>query len=364
MSLDRFERLERFTPLFEAPTPSFERFLRRRDRKRRNQRIAAGVVGVAVFLAPILIVMSSGPLERDNTPGVTQLTSVSDEPAPVGIVGLPPEDATPSSPARGELVFSFMFGHGDGDPGRFHVHVYEDGRLIRQRLGDVPGGVDYPDEPTGLVEQRLTPEGVELLRAEVLATGLVGRDLHLSALHGLRFGGITFVDGGRTVDVTWGDVGLDDVDQVAPTEEQARALERLDVRLGELSSWLPRSAWVELEPKPFVPSRYSICYETVPGVGLDRVLGSLPQSAEVLLRPLDRTHEVSDRFGPTGTGFEIWCSTMATDDARPLAGILDEANTAHSVIRDVFGLRYEFGRRDPDEADVTVTIEPMLPDER
>ena len=41
---ERFDVLERFERLLEAPEPSFEGFLRLRDRKRRNQRIVAGVV--------------------------------------------------------------------------------------------------------------------------------------------------------------------------------------------------------------------------------------------------------------------------------------------------------------------------------
>ena len=59
MSNDRFHVLDRLAPLFEAPEPSFEAFLRRRDRKRRNQRISAGVVGIGVFVAAIWIVTSS-----------------------------------------------------------------------------------------------------------------------------------------------------------------------------------------------------------------------------------------------------------------------------------------------------------------
>jgi hypothetical protein len=66
---DRFDVLERFAPLFEVPEPSFEGFLRRRDRKRRNQRIAAGVVGIAVFLASIWIVTNS-PFDQTQTPAV------------------------------------------------------------------------------------------------------------------------------------------------------------------------------------------------------------------------------------------------------------------------------------------------------
>jgi Tol biopolymer transport system component len=70
MSSSRFDVLERLAPLFEAPEPSFERFLRRRDRKRRNQRIAAGVAGIAVFLAAVWIVTTGGPFDRTRTPAV------------------------------------------------------------------------------------------------------------------------------------------------------------------------------------------------------------------------------------------------------------------------------------------------------
>ena len=55
-----------------APPPDLqlERVLRRRDRKRRNQRIAAGVVGIAVFVAAVWIVTSVGSLDRTQ-PAVT-----------------------------------------------------------------------------------------------------------------------------------------------------------------------------------------------------------------------------------------------------------------------------------------------------
>jgi hypothetical protein len=342
------------------PTDPFERMLRRRDRRRRNQRIAAGVVGVAVFVAAIWIVTSGSPVDRSITPGVTGPTDASGEPAPVGLVGLPPEDLAPSSPARGDLVFGFLFGHGSGDPGRFGVNVYQDGRVIRERLGDVPGGVDYPDEATGLVEQRLTPEGVELLRSEVLSTGLVDHDLHFTGLYGLRFGWIEFVDGDRIVDVTWGDDGLDDVERVAPTEEQADALERLDVRLGNLASWLPASAWADQEPQPFVPSRYSVCYETLQvGEGLEATLDSLPQAAADFLRPLDRTHQRIRPAAPFGTSLDLWCSTVSTDEARALTQILDDAGIPSSS--DVFGLVYRTSDREP--VRVQVSFEPVLPHE-
>ena len=54
-SNETLERVARRIPILE---PACERMLRRRDRKRRNQRIAAGVVGIAIFVAAVWIVTS------------------------------------------------------------------------------------------------------------------------------------------------------------------------------------------------------------------------------------------------------------------------------------------------------------------
>ena len=62
--------LERGVGGATPPPDGFERMLRRRDRRRRNQRIAAGVVGIAVFLAAIWIVTSVGSFDRTQ-PAVT-----------------------------------------------------------------------------------------------------------------------------------------------------------------------------------------------------------------------------------------------------------------------------------------------------
>ena len=55
------------------PAPdAFERVLARRDRKRRNQRVAAGVFGIAVFalaMAGGIRLMSSEPLPTDQPAG-------------------------------------------------------------------------------------------------------------------------------------------------------------------------------------------------------------------------------------------------------------------------------------------------------
>jgi hypothetical protein len=71
MNDDRFDVLDRFESLFVAPEASFEGLVRRRSRKRRNQRFRAGAVGIAVFVAAIWIVTSGGAFDRTQTPGAS-----------------------------------------------------------------------------------------------------------------------------------------------------------------------------------------------------------------------------------------------------------------------------------------------------
>jgi hypothetical protein len=60
--------LERESRRFIQSGGAFERLAERRDRKRRNQRITAGVVGIAVFVAAVWIVTTAGSFDRTTTP--------------------------------------------------------------------------------------------------------------------------------------------------------------------------------------------------------------------------------------------------------------------------------------------------------
>src|SRR4249919_4125075 len=62
--------LERESQRFIQQDGAFERLRRRRDRKRRNQRIAAGVVGIAVFVAAVWIVTTGGSFHNAQMPAV------------------------------------------------------------------------------------------------------------------------------------------------------------------------------------------------------------------------------------------------------------------------------------------------------
>jgi hypothetical protein len=319
---------------------------------------AIGVAVVASILGALGGQKATTPADETptsaQTPVATGPTIAPDGADRVGLVGLAPKGATPSLPKQGELVLDFAFGHTLGDQGRFNLFMYADGRLIWQRIGDYSRTDEYANS-TGFLERRLTPEGVELVRAAVISTGLVDHDLHLESGQGLYYGRIDFRTGDRLVHVTWGsNVGPDDVARTMPTPEQASALQRLDVLLADPASWLPASAWEDPDITAYVPSGYSVCYQGEQGVGLSRVLASLPPSAEDLLRNQDRTRgEYTNLLGP----FVYWCSDLTNEEARALARILDDAGL--NGFEDVFGLRYgETG-----VTEVSLDFAPLLPHE-
>ena len=73
--------LERESRRFIQQDRAFERLVHRRDRKRRNKRIAAGIVGIAVFVAAVWIVTTGGSFNR------TQQPAIQPTPSPTAIPG-------------------------------------------------------------------------------------------------------------------------------------------------------------------------------------------------------------------------------------------------------------------------------------
>jgi hypothetical protein len=71
---DLQELLDREARLVDAAPDALGSVLRRRDRKRRNERIAARVVGIAVFVAAVWIVTSGGAFDRTQRPANEQST--------------------------------------------------------------------------------------------------------------------------------------------------------------------------------------------------------------------------------------------------------------------------------------------------
>ncbi len=274
MNRDRFDVLERFARLLEAPEPSFEGFQRRRDRKHRNKRVAAGVVGIAVFVAAVWIMRDVALLDRTQTPvvpgggttGPAETEPNEASPDEWDGHGLPPEGTALSTPVKGqpilvqdyegeELLGEKIVRCPTGCPKWYHTHlvVYADGRVLWWNSLR-PGGGDY------VLERRLTPKGVDLVRSGV---------------------------------------------------EPAVHLYESD---------LPDSAWAEAEARPYAPPRYSVCFvisrpdgENVPSAtDVVRAMDLLPAPANALLRGND-----PDPLHPG-------CVVVSTQDARAFSDILSE----------------------------------------
>jgi hypothetical protein len=284
----------------------FDDVIRRRDRKRRNQRIAAGVVGIGMFAAAILFVTTGGALDQTQTE-VVPAGGGSTEPALTGptsypsadFVGVPPEGAEPSSPEEGKLVDRFHEIHAGW------VYVYADGRVISWSEGipasPDPEGFPGSPKPAGFREQRLTLEGVELVRSGDLTP------------------------------------------------------EELFLRPGKV----PASAWEDSTMRPYVPSRYAVCLGDLDGLELDQFLRFLPAAAGDLLRGREQVFDV----GMPGGYARSECFGITTEEARALDEILTDTGFYRGATAP--GRGYE--RWSPDMAAdptrvVYAAFRPILPD--
>ena len=249
-----------------------------------------------------------------------------------GFIGLPPEGATPSSPETGELVLS-AYGLGGGS--RTRLWVYADGRVISQRLfGGGPAPPEGANEiSSGFLEQRLTIEGVERMRAEAISTGFFAHDSYLSLGDGPCFNFIEVMNGDRLVSVTWHGSQCPPMPGVAnatetATKEQERGLLDLVGRLTNPTTWLPASAWQEHESRAYVPSRFAIDFGARPEtLEPSRILALLPDSAEELLGAKPRTrlrHAYGGHGGKTRVVYD-YTSEVTVEEARTLAEALDRA---------------------------------------
>ena len=158
--------VERAAEQFRLPEGSFEQLVRRRDRKRRNQRIAAGVVGIAVFVAAVWIVTSGLSFDRTQTPAATgpaeaigpvpetdyllDLDTTEMTPLPESIAGNQPDGRGSSneyaaSPDGSRLAYAEV-----GDNGESQIFVANlDGTGVEQVTHDLEAAFSPAWSPDG-----------------------------------------------------------------------------------------------------------------------------------------------------------------------------------------------------------------------
>lgn len=258
-------------------------------------RRAAGVVVLLLLilaLAATALIAGGRPLQRDVDEIVTQRGFV------VPFIGLPPEGTTPSSPETGQLLLSF-YGRMNITEDVHGIWVYADGRIIWRRSLDshvTPEarrrGFGVAEPTRAVIEQRLTPEGVELLRSEAISTGLSGLRPGRSCPGPVYWAVLAVRVGDDLVSDAW------------CNPESAG-------RLAEFASWLPASAWADQRIGGYVPYRYGVCTDPT-------VVDQLPEAIRNLLQ--SRATPITQPDSDPGCVYEV-----TTDDARAIAAALDEA---------------------------------------
>jgi hypothetical protein len=229
----------------------------------------------------------------------------------VGFIGLPPVGAVPSDPTRTELLEIFWRPRHGGPFYQGAAFLYADGRLIWNEY--VRNASAW--RSTGWLEQRLTPSGIELVRA------LAGR----------------------------------------PETDEFRVLDPAG-----LPAQLPNHAWIDSTVRPYVPSGFAACLHLAnadatspyaePDMTLEERLGALPRAVADLLRDRPLAVKTSGAYGDTG------CLELDVADARLLDTALREAGFDGGPDR--FMLRYGIVLDEMEGGTWTLGVwfEPVLPD--
>jgi hypothetical protein len=201
-----------------------------------------------------------------------------------------------------------------------------------------------------------------------------GEDLELSLDVAGPCRGLLWVpDGERHTLVDYGCAAGGGPDRRAATEEQTRALVRLEELLADPQSALPTSAWQDQTVRAYVPSRYGICLfdsdpndigpattgpgepdlPPDPGPLVEQLLSLLPAPAAEVLRGTETV---------TGVHTASQCRVVTTDEARLLDQALTDAGAERSDSSTPPVLGYHLDYPGQDGAGIGIQFEPLLPD--
>ena len=345
------EALERHEREVPTPNPLEAHLVVARTRRRQVlNAVGAGFIALAIALGAA---GGLGAILRADAPE----PAIPPTPAPPTSlftpVGFPPPGIGPSTPVTGRSVVSFysedVHSVGTGEPDeveRTVVDVYADGRLVwsrcvfeawtggrRQRAdedGCSPGSLAGPEGSagTGWVEQRITPEAVELLRNELLSTGLFERDFESVTTNSTEL--VDYLSAEVEGPSQRLNVRADyqSLDFNPPTPDVEAGLQHVQDIFLDLEAWLPATAWEETEVTAIVPPAYTFWFkqgrnaETVirDAISLEVVLleaDELPPPADELLTrkgcdvvTLDEARAVIEGFEAVGITASIEMSSM------------------------------------------------------
>ncbi|HEX4864768.1 MAG TPA: hypothetical protein VFV02_11880 [Acidimicrobiales bacterium] len=239
--------------------------------------IAVAAAGIGLVLLALALAAHS----RSSTPAPAK------HPLPARhlthFAGLPPVGAEPSRPTANGKIFLNISPASGGN-----WNIYANGLDVWQkwtRAGDptvIPNGAD-PLHTTN-VQQRLTPQGVQLLRSKILAIGQpVGLFKHNLELVRKAYAKPQSVDwyqvrvGDRLVYLQVLPPGYSPTGKAA-TPAQIRAIASINTLVANAATRLPASVWADRTIRPSIPSHYCLNWDRA-----DPDPAKLPSPARELL---------------------------------------------------------------------------------
>jgi hypothetical protein len=267
----------------------------------------AGIIGVGLVTSEGVEVAPAASLASRATAATIATAKPKIPVAPTlppslfhGLIGLPPEGAEPSAPETGELVETFPAA-GGAPPYRGLARLYADGRLIWNRYYG-----SQNSRTTGYLEQRLTPEGVEIVKGET--------DLAM--------------------------------------KEPLELLDRL-----------PLDVWQRWAPMPYVPSGYGICLNAQ-GPPLDQAPDDVAlETAQLLtMLPASISSLLAGREYVSPIEWDQECIAQSTEEARVLEWVLREAGYDQNPFINHFMVQYSVPVPGTDGLQISLMFEPRFPD--
>ena len=346
----------------------------RRDELGRRWRLAAAAVVAALLLfAGAVLVTGSGDNKiRTRVPAGPGTGTTSVPMAPPVVVTPPatvPGDGSadgplvprgvPSTTTASDLVAAITLFH------KGAYRLYADGRLLWYDETRRGGAFTW-------AEQRLTPEGVERVRSEFLASGVFD-PAHPSS-------DVPTCTGFFQVCVRDGDNWLAEETDPEPRgglpfgDPRPEAV-RLFQYLGTLDSTLPATEWADQQVKTYVPARIAACLSMYVNraqapVDLSVLLPRFPKRAAALLAGREPSAELMRALAPFRSP-EMFaknsCFDVSLEEARTLAGafLSPSGGGAHQY----WGIVIRYGRQpDPAQRGATrreaayVFFEDVLPE--
>ena len=262
------------------------------------------------------------------------------------------------------------------------VFVYADGRVIWVRQGGAPAGANK--STSGFLEQRLTPEGVELLRSKVISTGLFRHDVDLTTGSAeRRRPGRYCCSEARSRHAHWRAARPRPLDEPRPpprrpqrlpgtytgttaTPEQERALERLDPLLVDPAASLPASAWQDRRVRAYVAAKYATCWVHRPELGPDKPAQTIPPSRVLTLS--QRQSRTYSAAGPRPLGRQpahrlLGCADEGSSSDRPSSRACRPRKgvVGNGIDAGLGGLTYRLKAPEGRPGHIYVFFEPALP---